>query len=177
MVQACGLMRPMVRWLAGMELNNNVMRYRKPGMKQISLVLTAVLFASCSLPRKFLLAIKQDDNRTYFEFSMHRYNGLLGLRLWKTDTKELLWDMNLNYYREERLEYGNVPKFFLSFNGAQQRATQNFPADNQKPRAFQPNSRFMVDIDLIYDTSSTSRMFSFKTDADGRIVSVSPEGH
>ncbi len=118
----------------------------------------------------------QSANNFEFEFSTRGINGLLSLQLWEADTRELFWDINLDYYNEARLAYGTVPEDFQTFNGLRHSATQRFPTGGQKPHSLPPNGRFYVSITCQYDQGfapcAGSFIFSLTTDATGRVAAV-----
>jgi len=140
-------------------------------------LLLAVVSAGCSPSPRLSLNARQEDGSTTFEFSTRGINGLLGLRVWKADTKELLWDVNLSYYRGPRLRYGDLPRDFETFNGQKDSATQAFPAKREKPRPLPANSKLYVSVDCQYDSfmaaSSQTFLFSITTDTNGRVLAAS----
>lgn len=133
--------------------------------------LIVVLCDGCGLNRGVSLRVTQESNEPVFHFQLRSINGLSGLRLWRADTKQVLWDVSLNYYREKRLKYGDIPKNFRSFNGQLQRAYQMEPSEKQKPAPLPSNKTFIVEVHYQYDTSfapSTGvAYFSFTTDSKG----------
>jgi hypothetical protein len=114
------------------------------------------------------MTVARDGNDPSFHFNTRSINGLLSLRLWRTDTKEVLWHVNLNYYRERRLKYGEIPMEFRTFNGGVNRASQSYPVRNQKPQTLPSSATFMVELVYQYDTwfapSGQSVYFLFSTD-------------
>jgi hypothetical protein len=122
------------------------------------------------------MKVVRDGNDPVFHFQTRGINGLLSLRLWRTDTKEVLWDVNLNYYRERRLRYGEIPTEFRTFNSGLNRASQSYPAGNQQPQPLPPSTTFMVELDCQYDTLLSPAVqpayFLFSTDAGGALSRV-----
>ncbi len=98
--------------------------------------------------------------------------------MWQADTKELLWDVNLDYYKDPRLTYGYVPANFLTYNGRRNDAQQNFPRNSRRPRPLAAGKRFFVSIDCLHGAFMGEEVepfyFSFSTDADGRVLAASP---
>ncbi len=141
-------------------------------------LLMAVSQVGCSVAPKLSLRATQRDTGIEFEFYPRGINGLLGLRVWQADTKELLWDVNLNYYRGARWRYGDVPRDFETFKGARNSASQNCPDKNKKPRPLPADRRLFASVDCQYDSfmaaSSRTFLFSIKTGADGSVAEVSP---
>ena len=122
------------------------------------------------------MAVARDADELVFHLRTRSVNGLLGLRLWRTDTKEVLWDVNLNYYPGGQLRYGEIPTEFRTFNGGLNRGRQNYPEGNRKPQPLPPSTTFMVELDYQYDTllspAAHSAWFLFSTDASGALSRV-----
>lgn len=120
--------------------------------------------------------ITQRGQDTDFHFRTRGMNGLTRLRLWRTDTKEVLWEVSLNYYRGSHLRYGDIPKGFRSFNGNLRDAKQIYPVGKQRPLALPRSTAFMVELDYQYDDflapSTGDAYFSFATDGKGAISKV-----
>lgn len=137
---------------------------------------TVLLLNGCALTRSSSMTLAQDGNDPVFHFRTRGMNGLLSLRLWRTDTKQVVWDVNLNYYRESQVRYGEIPMQFRTFNGGLNRATQNYPIEGKKPLPLPPNTTFMVEIDCQYDTLLSPAVqpayFLFSTDASGMLSRV-----
>jgi hypothetical protein len=148
-------------------------------MKQsLHLVVLVVLLGGCSRQPTLSFSTSEEKGQTALHFAAQRLNGLLGIRIWRADTKDLLWAANLNYYKEPRLIYGEIPRDFATFNGGKNSAQQAFPSDSKPALAFPSDTRLLVAIDLQYDTfmtaSTTVRYFEIKTDRNSRISSVTP---
>ena len=146
------------------------------------LILPFVLICSaCSTTPHADVDIRQEDHDFVFQIRTRSINGLLDLRLWQVDTKEIFWDINLNYYKEPELRYGEVPDKFTTFNGGQNRAEQNIPRNHQRPRPLPANQNFYLALDCQYDTilAAASKVFyfSFSTDKNGRISRVTRVEH
>lgn len=144
----------------------------------LMLILIALALAGCATDPKAALAVRQTGTNLDFEISTEHVNGLLGLRVWQADTKEVFWDIALRYYREPRLAYGVVPTDFKTFGGGTSSAEQKFPASGQRPRALPPSTTFLTSIYFQYDTMFDAKVrevyFSFATDAEGKVLSVIP---
>jgi hypothetical protein len=143
----------------------------------VVLVSVAVAFI-WMLPPHCSTTARQRGSDTEFDIATRGINGLLGLRIWRADTRETLWDVNLNYYPGPKLAYGEVPADFETFNGAQNSARQNFPPDDQKPMTLPINSQLFVEVDCQYDhfISAACRCFYFliSTDEHGNLSEVQP---
>lgn len=116
------------------------------------------------------LSLDQSRGSTEFVFSTHGINGLLSMRVLRYDPGELLWHMNLNYFRGHRLRYGEIPDVWPNI------ARQEFPKDGEEPKPLAPDSKFLVTIECQHDVfiapSVTSVLFILRTDKTGRVVSV-----
>jgi len=144
----------------------------------LMLILIALALAGCATDPKAALAVRQTGTNLDFEISTEHVNGLLGLRVWQADAKEVFWDIALRYYREPRLAYGVVPTDFKTFGGGTSSAEQKFPASGQRPRALPSSTTFLTSIYFQYDTMFDAKVrevyFSFATDAEGKVLSVIP---
>ena len=142
------------------------------------LVLLTASLTGCAVHPKAALTLQQTATNLDFAISTEHVNGLLGLRIWQADTKELFWDVDLHYYREPHLTYGVVPRDFKTFGGVLSSAEQKFPAGGERPRPLPPSTQFRASILCQYDTMFDAHLcefyFSFTTDADGRVSSVVP---
>ncbi len=142
------------------------------------LVLLALSLTGCTVHPKATLTAQQTTTNLDFTISTEHVNGLLGLRIWQADTKELFWDVDLRYYREPRLTYGVVPTDFKTFGGVTSSAKQKYPASGERPRPLPPSTQFRASLLCQYDTMMDAAMrefyFSFATDRDGRLSSVFP---
>ncbi len=71
------------------------------------------------------------DNELIFKIKYGTTNGLLRLIIRDAETNSIVWDINLNYFYEEKLAYGEIPKEFETDNGVINNAKQNIPADGK----------------------------------------------
>ena len=142
------------------------------------LVLLTASLAGCAVHPKAALTLQQTTTNLDFVISTEHVNGLLGLRVWQADTKELFWDVDLHYYREPRLTYGVVPRDFKTFGGVLSSAEQKFPTGGERPRPLPPSTQFRASILCQYDTMMDAAMrefyFLFATDTKGRVSVVVP---
>ena len=81
------------------------------------LILVAVLMG-CAMKRIIVLEAKQHGTEISFDIRANRINGLLDMRIWQMDTKEVIWQINLNSYNGARLNYGEVPVGFKTLMAA-----------------------------------------------------------
>jgi hypothetical protein len=132
-------------------------------------VIAIVVLTGCS--RSVSMRVARDGKDPVFHFQTRGtgMNGVTRLRIWRTDTKEVLWDVSLPYYSERRLRYGEVPTEIQASTG--NRASQNFPVRNQKPQPLPSGTSFTVELVYQYDTSFApsggAAYFLFSTDASG----------
>jgi hypothetical protein len=126
------------------------------------------------------LSVGEEDGTTVFHIPTRGVNGVISIRLWRADTKELLWHVNLNSYQGSRLMYGEVPRYFTTFNGGRISAQQIYPAKDGKPKRFPGESRIFVMIEIQYDTfiaaSAGALNFVLTPDTRGEVTAVSPIG-
>lgn len=128
---------------------------------------------------KVSVSTQQGDNSFDFEFSTQGITGLGGLRVWQADTRELLWDIDLYYYKEPRLTYGDVPTNYQTFNGVRLDAHQHYPIYGERPRSLVAGKRYFVSIECLHGTllkaeATPQFFFSFSTSPDGRVLAASP---
>jgi len=142
------------------------------------LILSLLGLVGCMVHPKTTLSVQQTTTNLHFDISTAHVNGLLGLRVWQADTKDLLWDVDLHYYRGPRITYGVLPSDFKTFAGLTGSAKQKFPADSERPRSFAPSTQYRAAVLCQYDSMMSASVrefyFAFATDADGRVLSVSP---
>jgi len=147
-------------------------------MKLYVALLLAALFSGCSATPRVNLITQQHGVYVDFNIQTEGINGLLGIKISQADTKDLLWDVDLAYFKGGRLTYGVVPTNFEIINGSSSSAKQLFPASGTKPRAFLPGKDFDLALSVQYDTVTTASMrtfyFSFSTDSLGRISAIRP---
>ena len=141
------------------------------------LAVFGLLFTSaCALMRNASMTVTQQGKDTDFHLRTRGFRGLSSFRIWRTDTKEELWYVNLNYFRGEHLTYGEVPKSFRTFNGNLNNARQEYPPDARKPAPLPPTATFMVELNCTYDAmfgpAGQSAFFLFATDATGGVSRV-----
>jgi hypothetical protein len=145
---------------------------------RITALTLSVSVAGCSMAPAISMTAKQRGSDVDFEFGTRGINGLLEFRVWRADTRELLWDVDLNYYGGARLTYGDIPKDFTTTNGNQQSATQIFPADEAKPKKLPASGKVLVEVECQYDdfAAACSRRFDFAvtTGSDGRVLTTVP---
>ena len=141
-------------------------------------ILSLLSLAGCTVHPKATLSVQQTATNLHFDISTAHVNGLLELRVWQADTKDLLWDVDLHYYPGPRITYGIVPRDFKTFSGSTSSAKQKFPALRETPRSFIPGTQYRAAVLCQYDSMMSACVrefyFAFATDADGRILSVSP---
>jgi hypothetical protein len=150
-------------------------------MSRISLLLSVLLgglLSACAIVRSASVSVQQQDSTVDFQFQTRSFNGLGGLRVWRADTKEVFWDVNLNYYNEKHLKYGDIPKGFRTFNGNSNSATQNFPALGHQPSPLPSNAKFILELTCLYDTMFSPAFrayyFSFTTNEKGIVSKIIP---
>jgi len=138
--------------------------------KAFSLALMLILSACSSEPQADV-TIQQHEQAFDFQFHTHGIIGFMSLKLWSADTKQIFWDVNLNYYNEHTLRYGQIPHAFTTFNGVQNEASENSP-----PLPLPPNQRFYLAIVTLHNAfpepATGAFWFSFATDNVGRIGPV-----
>ncbi len=114
------------------------------------------------------------DKGIEFKFKHENVNGLLQLIVWEEGAKDILWDVNLNYYTGDTLKYGEIPIQFITFNGVKNSAKQNYPINNIAPIAVPVGSIIYVYISYQYDTfispASSSHVYSLQVGENGIIV-------
>lgn len=88
-------------------------------------VIAIVVLTGCS--RSVSMKIARDGKEPVFHFQTRGMGmgGVTGLRIWRMDTKEVLWHVSLPCYSERRLGYGEVPTEIQASTG--NRASQSFP--------------------------------------------------
>ena len=119
----------------------------------LTLISAVILFAGCSSPPTLSLAVVQEEDHLAFRFETKNLNGIVGIRMWRADTKQVLWKVDLNYFRGSQLAYdGPVP----------------LPA----------STKFFVQVEVQYDTMMTAASrgfyFAMTTDARGHVTDLSP---
>ena len=147
-------------------------------VQRIIVLTLSVSVAGCSMAPAISMTAKQRGSDVDFEFGTRGINGLLEFRVWRADTRELLWDVNLNYYGGARLTYGDIPKDFTTTNGNQQSATQIFPADGAKPKRLPASGKVFMEVQCQYDAldapSTRSFDFAVTTGPDGHVLTTLP---
>ena len=118
-------------------------------------------------------------NDLEFRFRTNELIGLISVRVWVADSKILIWDLNLDYYKDSSLDYGKVPKEFKTFNGRISNAVQIFPNEGIPPKPLLPGKDYFVNIEFLYDSafgesvSSASYLFKRARETDaGSFVRV-----
>jgi hypothetical protein len=141
-------------------------------------ILSLLGLIGCTVNPKVTLSVQQTTTNLDFDISTTHVNGLLGLRVWQADTKDLLWDVDLHHYPGPRITYGVVPRAFKTFAGLTSSAKQKFPTPKETPRSFAPSTQYRAAVLCQYDSTMSASVrefyFAFMTDADGRVFSVSP---
>jgi hypothetical protein len=137
--------------------------------------IAALLLIGCKHNHNVSMTITQEGKNPAFHFQFQGINGFIQLRLWRADTKQVLWDINLNDYCENHLGYGEIPTRFKTFNGNVNDAVQNFPKKGE-PLSLPPNTTFIVELSSQYDAdisayAETGR-FSFSTDTNNVLSQV-----
>lgn len=142
------------------------------------LVLVSLEVVGCTVHPNVTLSVQQTTTNLHFDVSTTHANGLVGLRVWQADTKDLLWDVDLAYYRGPRIAYGVVPSGFKTFSGLTSNARQKFPAGRERPPPLAASTQYRVAVLCQFDSMMSASVkefyFAFATDADGRVLSVSP---
>ena len=85
-------------------------------------------------------------------------NGLLQLIIIDTSNSKTIWDIELNYFREASLKYGEIPQDFETFNGGTDSAEQNFPVTG-KPLTLVEGKIYKLYTDWQYDTIVASAKY------------------
>lgn len=141
-------------------------------------IILVSLLTGCTPRRNVSLAVRQTGSHTVLDVSTEGVNGLLGLSIWQADTRELLWKVNLDYFRGKQLVYGEVPAGFTTINGGENSAEQTFPAKGLSPPPLPSKRKIYVAIEAQYDEfmAASVRVFYFElsTDANGQVLSVLP---
>jgi hypothetical protein len=141
-------------------------------------IMLVSLLTGCTPRRNVSLAVRQSGSHTILDVSTEGVNGLIGLNMWQADTRELLWKVNLVYFRGKQLVYGAVPANFTTFNGVESSAEQTFPAKGLPPPPLPPSRKIYVAIEAQYDEfmAASVRVFFFElsTDTNGQVLSVLP---
>ncbi len=105
-----------------------------------------------------------------FNVDYGRTNGLLRLQIFEQDPRSLIWDVNLHYFHEPKLSYGEVPQGFITFNGSTNSAAQVFPA-NGAPEKLRSGEEYVLKTDWQYDRLGTAQIKSqehcFRTPSNG----------
>jgi hypothetical protein len=140
------------------------------------LLAVMLVHSACSPEPRADVTIQQHEHDFDFQFHTSGVIAIMGLTLWGADTKQLFWAINLNYYNEHRLRYGQVPTAFTTFNGVRNSATQNHP-----PLPLPPNQHFYLAIVCLHrafpEPATATFLFSFATDNEGRISPVTRAEH
>ena len=145
----------------------------------LGLILVSV-FMGCAGKPNIVLEAKQHGENIDFDIRTKGINGLLDLQIWQTDTKEVIWQLNLNSFNGTTIEYGKVPVGFKSFNGGTYDAEQMVPLTGKRPGPLPAGKSFIIALGAQYDTLTSAAMrpfyFLFSTDANGKISRVLPTG-
>lgn len=143
----------------------------------LGLVLGSVLMG-CAMKPSIILEAEQYGPDISFDIRAKGINGLVDLRIWQTDTKEVIWQINLNSFNGPRLGYGEVPVGFKTFNGGSGNAKQVVPSGDKRPSPLPAGKSFILVLGVQYDTMMSAAMrpfyFSFSTDSEGRISAIMP---
>jgi hypothetical protein len=141
-------------------------------------ILILLGLVGCTVQPKTTLSVQQTTTNLLFDVSTKHVNGLIGLRVWQADTKDLLWDVDLHNYRGPRIAYGVVPSDFETFAGLTSNAKQKFPVGRERPRPLAASTQYRVAVLCQYDSMMSASVrefyFAFATDADGRVLPASP---
>jgi hypothetical protein len=154
---------------------------KKLGVRSVcfALLLTTV-FVACSRPPPEISVTGQQRNSDIdFVIKIEgKSNGVIGLRLWNAESKELFWDIVLDSFMGSHIRYGELPANFKGYNGVTYNARQLFPSGGRKPRALLPSANYYLAVDCQYDTYLAACMsvssFSFSTDSNGKISPIFP---
>jgi hypothetical protein len=141
--------------------------------KRILLVIPLLLLAACS--PSIEIAVIESEKEQVFEFDIENAMGLGQLGIWDPEDKEWLWQVQLNYFRDHKLSYGEIPKGFTTQNGGINNARQIYPKKDVKPKELPPNKNLLMSVTMLYDfigRSSTTRFFRLQTDSTGKIDSI-----
>jgi hypothetical protein len=114
-------------------------------------------------------------NEVVFRIVFAHANGLLQATVWEKETRKTLWDINLAYYKENTLRYGEVPKYFMSFNGAPESAKQDYPDGESAlpiPRGKDIILRLIYSFSDFPDISIGNAFFKFRVESDGTVVDL-----
>jgi len=118
---------------------------------------------------------KKNKQKIEFHFQRNSANGLSHLIVWEKGARNILWDVNLNYFPGGIINYGEVPNEFTTFNGVRNIASQNYP-DNETIAPLERDSEIYVYISCVHDTffvpSSSVKVFSFRINSDGTIHNI-----
>jgi hypothetical protein len=141
------------------------------------LIFLAVGLSGCFDPT-VSVTVHQMGDKEIFEITTHHINGLMQFTLWRSDTKDLIWDVNLRSYLGPELVYGDIPVNFKTFKGGSYSAEQEYPASNMRPARLPSNCRLYLIVGMQYDTfmaaSATISKFALTTDENGHVTSIIP---
>jgi hypothetical protein len=120
----------------------------------------------------------QQDEIIVFEINANHINGLLDLRIWQEDTREMIWCVDLDYFNRRRIKYGEPPVNFKTFNGGKGSAKQIVPGSGKPSVPLPVGKSFIIAVTAQYDTwtSAASKTFyySFSISPRGRISAIVP---
>jgi hypothetical protein len=102
-------------------------------------------------PRLYVRAVLQGQ-ALEFELRPHGINGLLGISVTDNETRKLLWDLDLEYFRGSRLVYGGSPGTFRDGNGNWKTAKQVVPEPGLSPARLPKGKVVTVEIRYQYDS-------------------------
>ena len=139
------------------------------------LFLVSLLFAGCSPPPEISFVPKRAVGGLEFHIDLENINGLTRIKLWEKDTRKILWDVRMNYYRGQIVRYGDIPSNFTAFNGRRSSARQSYPVKG-RPSSIPVGKDIFVYLTYQYDTrtaaSGSARCYAFQVRADGAVIDL-----
>ena len=134
-----------------------------------------VLLVGCEKREIDFSAHKTKDG-VEFHFDYSRINGLLSMQVVEKNSKTLLWDINLNYFRGNVLKHGEVPSEFETFNGVHNSAKQIYPQNNQFAKSIPPDQDIYVYLEYQFDEflspCISDTLYVFRVEANGKINNI-----
>lgn len=147
--------------------------------KIILVIILSIMFIGCARSE---ISVKPTDSSENLAFKIEYGDvlGLLGAYFWVEDTREPLWGVNLDYFHEKSLIYGEVPADFVQKNGGTARGKQLYPEEGNAENV-PSNKRIALCLTYAYNSfisgrSSRRQYFTFLVDENLEIVDFKESG-
>ncbi len=143
-------------------------------------LLLAFFCSGCDPTPKVSATVVKHQDTVAFHIDQKGGSGLVGLKIWDADLREMLWVLDLDYFKGDSVSYGVIPQSLRTHNGTPAKATQIFPPNGVTPKSLPKQNRLFLELICQYDSEAAASVksfwFTFSVDEAGMVSpSVSVE--